>query len=172
MAPVTLTPVGVVRTDATPDEIRARKDVEGRVEIDPRLAEGLDGIDGYSHLFLLTYLDRLRPEQVGPLKVRPRKMVQKGFALEELPWRLQAVRQRGEAMQLAGDASTVYLIQEPSYAVFDFGAALLEAAARLPMGSFRVDEHPDREGNTAFRSVRFAGPHRLGYRGGFEVTLR
>ena len=46
----------------------------------------LDGIDGYSHLFLLTYLDRLRPEQVGPLKVRPRKMVQKGFALEELPW--------------------------------------------------------------------------------------
>jgi tRNA-Thr(GGU) m(6)t(6)A37 methyltransferase TsaA len=55
------------------------------LEIYPEFADGLDGIDGYSHLFAIVYLDRLRPEQIGPLRVKPRRLVRKGFKLEELP---------------------------------------------------------------------------------------
>jgi tRNA (Thr-GGU) A37 N-methylase len=32
----------------------------------------------------LSFLNRLRPEQIGPLKVRPRRLLRKGFKLEEL----------------------------------------------------------------------------------------
>lgn len=78
-------PIGVVRTTASKDEVRAKGDVEGELEIYPEFAAGLDGIDGYSHLFVLVYFDRLRPEQIGPLKVKPRGLVRRGFKLEELP---------------------------------------------------------------------------------------
>jgi tRNA-Thr(GGU) m(6)t(6)A37 methyltransferase TsaA len=57
----------------------------GELEIFPEFAAALDGIDGYSHLFVLIYFDRLRPEQIGPLKVKPRALVRRGFKLEDLP---------------------------------------------------------------------------------------
>jgi tRNA (Thr-GGU) A37 N-methylase len=31
------------------------------------------------------YFDRLRPEQIGPLKVKPRGLLRRGFKLEDLP---------------------------------------------------------------------------------------
>ncbi len=69
-----------------------------------------------------------------------------------------------------GAAGHVYLVAEPDYAVFPYGAALLRALDRLPEGSVAVRRHRDREGDPAFRSVRFRGPHRLVYRDGrFEV---
>jgi len=34
---------------------------------------------------VLAYFDRLRPEQIGPLKVKPRGLLRRGFKLEELP---------------------------------------------------------------------------------------
>ena len=78
-------PIGVVKTQASKDEVREKGDVEGALEIYPEFAAGLDGIDGYSHLFVLVYFDRLRPEQIGPLKVKPRGLLRRGFKLEELP---------------------------------------------------------------------------------------
>jgi len=42
-------------------------------------------LDGFSHIFILSYLNKLRPDQIGPLKVRPRRFLKKGFKLEELP---------------------------------------------------------------------------------------
>jgi tRNA-Thr(GGU) m(6)t(6)A37 methyltransferase TsaA len=51
----------------------------------PEFADGLDGIDGYSHLFVLVYFDRLRPEQIGPLKIKPRGLLRRGFKLDDLP---------------------------------------------------------------------------------------
>jgi tRNA-Thr(GGU) m(6)t(6)A37 methyltransferase TsaA len=78
-------PIGVVKTQASKDEVREKGDVEGELEIYPEFADGLDGIDGYSHLLVLVYFDRLRPEQIGPLKVKPRGLLRRGFKLEELP---------------------------------------------------------------------------------------
>jgi tRNA-Thr(GGU) m(6)t(6)A37 methyltransferase TsaA len=78
-------PIGIVRTAATNEEIKEKRDAEGELEIYPEFEQGLDGIDEYSHLFVVVYLDRLRPEQIGPLKVKPRGLLRKGFKLEELP---------------------------------------------------------------------------------------
>jgi tRNA (adenine37-N6)-methyltransferase len=77
--------IGVVHTKGTDAEVREKGDLEGELEIYPEFEEGLQGIDGYSHLFVLTYFDRLRPEQIGPLQVKPRGLVRRGFKLEELP---------------------------------------------------------------------------------------
>ena len=74
---------------------------------------------------------------------------------------------------LEGDAQRVYLLHERPYSVFPFGSALLDALAGLPPGAVTLEKHLDRSGDTAFVSLRFAGPHRLVYRGGrFEVLLR
>ena len=42
----------------------------------------------------------------------------------------------------------------------------------LPDGAAAIEAVPDGRGDPAFRSVRFASPHELVYRGDFEVRLR
>jgi tRNA (adenine37-N6)-methyltransferase len=77
--------IGVVHTKGSDAEVREKGDLEGELEIYREFEEGLQGSDGYSHLFVLVYFDRLRPEQIGPLQVKPRGLVRRGFKLEELP---------------------------------------------------------------------------------------
>lgn len=78
-------PIGLIHTKASEAEVGGGGDRDGEIEIYPEFAAGLDGVDGYSHLFVLVYFDRLRPEQIGPLKVKPRGLLRRGFKLEELP---------------------------------------------------------------------------------------
>ena len=78
-------PIGVVRTKGSDADVREKGDLEGELEIYPEFAEGLEGIEGYSHLFVLVYFDRLRAEQIGPLRVKPRGLLRRGFKLDELP---------------------------------------------------------------------------------------
>ena len=82
---ITFKPIGVIHTKASDAQVREKGDLEGELEIYPEFEAGLQGIDGYSHLFILVYFDRLRPEQIGPLQVKPRGLVRRGFKLEELP---------------------------------------------------------------------------------------
>ncbi len=82
---ITFTPIGVIHTRASDAEVREKGEREAEIEIYQEFAPGLDGIDGYSHLFVLGYFHRLRPEQIGPLKVKPRGLVRRGFKLEDLP---------------------------------------------------------------------------------------
>lgn len=82
---IAFNPVGVVRMQASEDQVRRASDQEGVLEIYPEFEAALDGIDGFSHLFVIAYFDRLRPEQIGPLKVQPRGLLHKGLRLEELP---------------------------------------------------------------------------------------
>lgn len=83
---ISFTPIGVVRTGATDAEVRAEKaDIEGELEIFEELAPALEGIDGYSHLFVICYLHQLRPAQIGPLQVRPRRLTRRGLSPEDLP---------------------------------------------------------------------------------------
>jgi tRNA-Thr(GGU) m(6)t(6)A37 methyltransferase TsaA len=77
--------IGVVHTKGTDVEVREKGNLDGELEINPEFEEGLQGIDGYSHLLVLVYFDRLRPQQIGPLQVKPRGLVRRGFKLEELP---------------------------------------------------------------------------------------
>lgn len=74
-----------------------------------------------------------------------------------------------------GGPSEVYLVYDSHFAVFPYGPALLAAARALPEPAVAIRAHADAEGDPAFYSLRFAGPHRLIYRaetGRFEVRLR
>ena len=48
------------------------REVEGRVEVFPEYADALDGLEGFSHLFVLSHLDRVREDARGSLRVNPR----------------------------------------------------------------------------------------------------
>jgi tRNA-Thr(GGU) m(6)t(6)A37 methyltransferase TsaA len=83
---IVLKPIGVVHTTASNKQVKEKyREVEATVEIFPEFEEALEGLDGYSHLFIFSYLHKLRPDQIGPLKVKPRRAVKRGFKLEELP---------------------------------------------------------------------------------------
>ena len=83
---IVLKPVGVVHTKAPDSQIKEEhREVEAVVEIFPEFEEALEGLDGYSHLLLLSYFHKLRPEQIGPLKVKPKRATRRGCKLEELP---------------------------------------------------------------------------------------
>ena len=83
---IVLKPIGVVHTNASDNQVKEEhREVEAIVEIFPEFEEALEGLDGYSHLFILSYFHKLRPEQIGPLKVKPKRATKRGFKLEELP---------------------------------------------------------------------------------------
>jgi tRNA-Thr(GGU) m(6)t(6)A37 methyltransferase TsaA len=83
---IVLRPIGLVRTSASKDDVRLRsKESESTIEIYPEFQDAIDGLQGFSHIFVLSYFNQLRPEQIGPLKVKPRRLLAKGFSLEELP---------------------------------------------------------------------------------------
>ena len=71
--PVEFRPIGVIRTphtdpSNTPIQPRYASGIEGRIEIDPQFEEGLEDLEGFSHIVLLYHLHRTR----GPrLKVVP-----------------------------------------------------------------------------------------------------
>jgi len=79
-------PIGYVRTSKSDEEV---KELEGAyeavLEVLPEYEAALEGIDGYSHLYVIAYFHRLRKDQIGALKVRPRRLLRRGFKLEELP---------------------------------------------------------------------------------------
>ena len=86
MTEIVLRPVGVVHTTVTPDQIRNRvTGLESTVEVYPEFEAALEGLEGFSHIFVLGFFHRLRPEQVGPLSVKPRGLLRYGLKLEELP---------------------------------------------------------------------------------------
>ncbi len=86
MSEIIFKAIGQVRTQSTEVDIRSEsKDLKAELEIFPEFEAALEGIDGYSHLFVLCYFHKLRPDQIGLLQVRPMRLLKKGFKLEELP---------------------------------------------------------------------------------------
>ena len=83
---IVLKPIGIVHTKASDTQIKEEHgEVEAIVEIFPEFEEALEGVNGYSHMFVISYLHKLRPDQIGPLKVKPKRATRRGFRLEELP---------------------------------------------------------------------------------------
>jgi tRNA-Thr(GGU) m(6)t(6)A37 methyltransferase TsaA len=86
MSEIVFKAIGQVRSPHSDADIRGESSgLEAELEIYPEFESGLEGIDGYSHLFVLCHFHKLRPEQMGPLQVKPRRLVRKGFRLEDLP---------------------------------------------------------------------------------------
>ena len=83
---VIFNPIGMVHRKASDDEVRREASgLESEVEIYPQYKDALDGLQGFSHVFILGYFHKLRPEQIGPLRVRPKRLVRYGLKLEDLP---------------------------------------------------------------------------------------
>ncbi len=83
---IVLKPIGVIHIDASDIQIKEEnREIEATVEVFPEFKEALESLDGYSHLFIISYLHKLRPDQIGFLKVKPKRAARRGFKLEELP---------------------------------------------------------------------------------------
>jgi tRNA-Thr(GGU) m(6)t(6)A37 methyltransferase TsaA len=68
---ITFNPIGVVHCDIADEDIaRRRRDLISEVEIYAEYVDGLRGIEAYSHLFVLFWMDRASPP--GSLLHHPR----------------------------------------------------------------------------------------------------
>ena len=66
-------PIGYVRNGiAESHKFDEWRDLESEIVVNPEYAEGLDGIDGYSHLVVLFYFHLERPQDPASMKLHPR----------------------------------------------------------------------------------------------------
>ena len=83
---IVVKPIGVVHTNASENQIKEEyNEIKAVIEVFPEFQEALKGLDGFSHIFVISYFNKLRPEQIGPLQVKPKRATKRGFKLEELP---------------------------------------------------------------------------------------
>lgn len=69
---INLKPIGVVRNQVTQTPHRPNWQLEtvSELVIDSRWSDGLDGLEGFSHVIVLFWIDRITDEHI-PLKVHP-----------------------------------------------------------------------------------------------------
>ncbi len=85
---ISVKPIGIVHVDASDEEVREawfKGGLSGIVEVYPEYERGLQGIEGFSHLLLVTWLHKVSSKQRHVLVVKPRRFLRLGFSLEELP---------------------------------------------------------------------------------------
>ena len=68
---IVLNPIGRVKTEAVGDEVKDKSRIS-RIIIRDELVEALEGVDGFSHLFVLFWLNQISSKQQVKLKVHPR----------------------------------------------------------------------------------------------------
>ena len=69
--PVSITPIGVVRSPVQDVHHHGYQDVVSEIAVNPELEEGLEGIEGFSHLEVFFYFHRLEGDRFS-LKQHPR----------------------------------------------------------------------------------------------------
>jgi tRNA-Thr(GGU) m(6)t(6)A37 methyltransferase TsaA len=84
---ITLNPIGFVKTDFVGEELRDRpiEEVEADIEILDEYADGLEGIDGFSHLLVFFFLHKIPSESRNRLKIQPRIVTKYGLNMKEVP---------------------------------------------------------------------------------------
>jgi len=68
---IKLEPIGYVRRKTRGENVRDRS-LTVQVVINPRYLEALDGVEDYSHLFIIFYMHKIPKKQELILKVHPR----------------------------------------------------------------------------------------------------
>ena len=72
---ITFNPIGVVRNDVNKMSTGNWADAESRIELDPELAPGLQGLADFSHVVVVFHLDRIPPfDKAKQLLRQPRGM--------------------------------------------------------------------------------------------------
>ncbi len=81
-----LRPIGIVKHGLNDDVVKSSPmGVDGLIEIFDEFIDGLRNIDGFSHLIIISLLNKVTKEQQKVLVVRPRRLVRFGIAANELP---------------------------------------------------------------------------------------
>jgi tRNA-Thr(GGU) m(6)t(6)A37 methyltransferase TsaA len=68
---IVITPIGYVKTISVGEEVKDRTAVS-QIVLRDELVEGLDGIAGFSHVFVIFYLNQVTIDQQKTMKVHPR----------------------------------------------------------------------------------------------------
>ena len=66
-----LNPIGFVKTGAVGDEVKDKSRIS-QIIVRDELVEALDGVTGFSHLFVLFWLNQISSKQRTTLRVHPR----------------------------------------------------------------------------------------------------
>ena len=87
--PLVVRPIGVIHGGLPPrGSSRPRpadvREVEGRIEVFPEYTTALDGLEGFSHMFVLTHLDRRREGAEGLLRVSPHRCDRRALSGKKL----------------------------------------------------------------------------------------
>jgi tRNA-Thr(GGU) m(6)t(6)A37 methyltransferase TsaA len=84
---IILGPIGFVKTEFAGEEVRNRpiEELEADIEIFEEYADGLEAIDGFSHLLIFFYMHKITAENRKMLKTKPRIVTKYGLSLEEIP---------------------------------------------------------------------------------------
>jgi tRNA-Thr(GGU) m(6)t(6)A37 methyltransferase TsaA len=84
---IQLSPIGFVRTKFAGEEMRNQpvEELEADIEILDEYADGLEAIDGFSHLLIFFYMHNITAENRKRLKIKPRVVVRYGLNPEEVP---------------------------------------------------------------------------------------
>jgi tRNA-Thr(GGU) m(6)t(6)A37 methyltransferase TsaA len=79
-------PIGVVHTPFTDHAVKsAITGVEGSIEVYHGFREGVKALEGFSHLIVVAFLNRVSPTQRHVLRVRYRRLRRFGLRLADLP---------------------------------------------------------------------------------------
>ena len=68
---IVLNPIGFVKTDAVGDEVKDKSRIS-QIIINDNLAQSLEGIDGFSHVFVIFWMSQIPEDKRMILKVHPR----------------------------------------------------------------------------------------------------
>ncbi len=86
MSGAVFNPIGVVRVNLDDEYVKqSHEGVEGCLEIFEEYMEGLEGIDGFTHLIVIAYLHKVNSEQRKTLKVKHKRLLGLGIDLGDLP---------------------------------------------------------------------------------------
>lgn len=70
---VRLKPIGRVRCNFSEEEIKTkRSSIVSEIVIEPQYAKALDGVESYSHLFVIFYMHKVPLKETIKLKIHPR----------------------------------------------------------------------------------------------------
>ena len=80
-------PIGFVSVDASDEEVKRcwDKGLISQIKILPEYAEGLRGLDGFSHIIVVFHLHKVDEKHRRTLKVKPRGWLRFGIPLQDIP---------------------------------------------------------------------------------------
>lgn len=68
---IKIKPIGFVKTNASEEQVKSRKTIS-KIILNKKLSKALDGIEDFSHLFVIFLLHKISENEKRTLKVHPR----------------------------------------------------------------------------------------------------